>query len=71
MTNPPKFKVGDTICWFCDKEQRIHQAKVNFVNCVHIGNFYEDINYEVEAECCGKKQTLFIDENDVQSSLYI
>ena len=65
MDNPPKFKIGDTIYWYCDKEQRTHHAKVNFVNFVHIGSLYDDINYEVEAECCGEKRTMFVDENDV------
>ena len=31
---------------------------------VHIGNLYDDINYEVEVECCGETKTMFIDEND-------
>ena len=35
---------------------------------VHIGNLYDDINYEVEVECCGEKQTMFIDENDAMPS---
>mgnify|MGYP007056171779 CR=1 FL=1 len=65
METPPRFKVGDTIYWYCKKEQRIHHAKVDFVNYVHIGNFYDDINYEVEAVCCGEKKTMFIDEYDV------
>ena len=64
METPPRFKVGDTIYWYCDKELRTHHARVNFVNYVHIGNFYEDINYEVEVICCGEKKTMFIEEND-------
>ena len=68
MTESPKFKIGDTIYWYCDKEQRVHHAKVDYVNCVHIGNLYDDINYEVEVECCGEKQTMFIDENDAMPS---
>ena len=63
-TSAPKFKIGDTIYWYCDKEQRIHHAQVEFVNYVHIGDFFDDINYEVEAECCGEVRTLFVDEND-------
>ena len=47
MENPPRYKIGDTIYWYCDKEQRTHHAIVEFVNFVHIGRFYEDINYEV------------------------
>ena len=64
MENPPKYKIGDTIYWYCDKEQRTHHAIVEFVNFVHIGRFYEDINYEVEVVCCGEKKTMFIDEYD-------
>ena len=64
METNPKFKVGDTIYWYCDKEQRIHHAQVDFVNYVRIGQFYEDINYEVEVVCCGEKRTMFIDEYD-------
>lgn len=63
-TMAPKFKIGDTIYWYCNKEQKTHHANVNFVNYVHIGNFYEDINYEVEAVCCGENKTIFIDESD-------
>jgi len=69
METPPRFKVGDTICWYCDKEQRIHQARVDFVNYVHIGNHYDDINYEVEVVCCGERKTMFIDENDALPSV--
>ena len=64
METPPKYNIGDTIYWYCDKEQRTHHAKVNYVNFVHVGSFYDDINYEVEVECCGKIKTMFIDEND-------
>ena len=64
MENPPKYKIGDTIYWYCDKEQRTHHAVVEFVNFIHIGRFYEDIYYEVEVVCCGEKKTMFIDEYD-------
>lgn len=64
MENPPRYKIGDTIYWYCDKEQRTHHAVVEFVNFVHIDRFYEDINYEVEVVCCGEKKTMFIDEYD-------
>lgn len=64
MENSPRYKIGDTIYWYCDKEQRTHHAIVEFVNFVHIGRFYEDINYEVEVVCCGEKKTMFIDEYD-------
>ena len=64
MENPPRYKIGDTIYWYCDNEQRTHHAIVEFVNFVHIGRFYEDINYEVEVVCCGEKKTMIIDEYD-------
>ena len=28
----------------------------------------DDINYEVEVECCGETKTMFIDENDAMAS---
>ena len=64
MENPPKYKIGDTIYWYCDKEQRTHHAIVEFVNFVHIGKFYENINYEVDVVCCSEKKTMFINEYD-------
>ena len=67
METPPRFKIGDTIYWYCDKEQKTHHARVVFVNYVHIGKHYDDINYEVEVECCGEKRIMFIDENDVMT----
>lgn len=66
MTVNPKHNIGDTIYWYCDKEQCIHQAKVLFVNYAGVG--YPDINYEVETFCCGKLKTLFIDEFDLIDS---
>ena len=32
------------------------------------GKVFDDINYEVEVECFGEKQTMFIDENDAMPS---
>ena len=32
MTNPPKYKVGDTIYWYCNEDGRVHNAEVLFVN---------------------------------------
>lgn len=55
-----KYKVGDTISWFCDTDYEIHTAKVEFVS--YAGAGYPDINHEVETICCGEKRTLFIDE---------
>ena len=57
-----RFSIGDTIFWYCDIEQCTHQAKVKFVNFAGVG--YPDINYEVSTVCCGKEQTIFVDEND-------
>lgn len=63
MNIETKFKVGDIIYWFCDIDNKIHQAEVLFVNYAGVG--YPDINYEVETVCCGEKKTLFIDEYDI------
>ena len=57
-----KFRVGDTIFWYCDKEQCVHEATVDFVN--YAGAGFPDINYEVNSICCGKMKTVFVDEND-------
>ena len=57
-----RFKIGDTIFWYCDIEQCTHHAKINFVNYAGVG--YPDINYEVSTICCGREQTIFVDEND-------
>lgn len=65
MTMKTRFKVGDIIYWYCDLEQKVHSAKVIFVNYACAG--YRDINYEVKAFCCGEEKTLFIDENDAMS----
>ena len=40
-----RFKIGDTIFWYCDIEQCTHHAKIKFVNYAGVG--YPDINYEV------------------------
>ena len=32
MTSSPKFKVGDTIYWYCSEDGRVHNAEVQFVN---------------------------------------
>ena len=62
MMFKPRFEVGETRYWYCDIEQRTHKGFVNFVNFVHIGEYYKDINYEVESLCCGETKILFIDE---------
>lgn len=58
-----KYKVGDSISWYCSTDDEIHHAEVLFVN--YAGAGYPDINYEVNIECCGERKTLFIDENDI------
>ena len=50
MTNPPKYKVGDTIYWYCNEDGRVHNAEVLFVNVAKVGDFYIEVNYEVEEE---------------------
>lgn len=69
MTIKTKYKVGDTIYWYCDIDNEVHQAEVLFVN--YAGAGYPDINYEVKTECCGESKTLFIDENEVIESDYL
>jgi hypothetical protein len=64
MTNPPKYKVGDTIYWYCNEDGRVHNAEVLFVNAAKVGDFYIEVNYEVEEEYNGIKKTLFIDDYD-------
>ena len=65
MTNPPKYKIGDTIYWYCNEDERVHNAEVQFVNFAKAGDIYIEVNYEVEEECDGIKKTLFIDDYDV------
>lgn len=65
MTNSPKYKVGDTIYWYCNEDGRVHNAEVLFVNVAKVGDFYIEVNYEVEEEYNGIKKTLFIDDYDV------
>ena len=64
MTNPPKYKIGDTIYWYCNEDGRVHNAEVLFVNVAKVGDFYIEVNYEVEEEYNGIKKTLFIDDYD-------
>lgn len=68
MTNPPKYKVGDTISWYCSTDDCVHHAKILFVNFAKVGEIYIEVNYEVETECKGKKRTLFIDDFDVMEN---
>lgn len=69
MNIETKYKVGDIIYWFCDKDNKIHHAEVLFVN--YAGAGYPDINYEVETVCCGERKILFIDECDVLETDYL
>lgn len=65
MENPSKYKIGDTIYWYCDKEQRTHHAVVEFVNFIHIGRFYEDINYKLKLSAVVKRK-LYLSMNMTQ-----
>lgn len=62
-----KFRAGDTIYWYCDNEQCVHNAKVEYVNFAGAG--FPDINYEVHTICCGEEQTVLVDENDAMERL--
>lgn len=62
MTNPPKYKVGDTIYCYCNEDGQVHNAEVLFVNIAKAGDIYIEVNYEVEVECNGKTKTIFIDD---------
>lgn len=64
MTNPPKYKVGDTIYWYCNEDGRVHNAEVQSVNVAKVGDIYIEVNYEVEEEFNGTTKTLFIDDYD-------
>lgn len=63
-----RFKVGDIIFWYCDREQRVHKAQVEFVNYAGVG--FPDTNYEVHTICCGEKRTVFVDENDAMEKVF-
>lgn len=65
ITTPPKYKVGDTIYWYCKNDDCVHHAEVLFVNFAMAGDDYIEVNYEVELIYKGIKQTLFIDDYDV------
>ncbi len=68
ITSAPKFKVGDTIYWYCGEENCVHHAEVQFVNFAKAGDNYIEVNYEVEAICKGIKRTLFIDDCDAMEN---
>lgn len=65
ITTAPQFKIGDTIYWYCNEDNCVHYAKVQFVNIVKVGEHYLEVNYEVETECDGEMRTMFIDDYDV------
>ena len=64
IANPPKYKIGDTIYWYCDADQRYHHANVLMVNYALLGHHIDDINYEVIDEYDGLGVVSFIDEYD-------
>ncbi len=44
----------------------MHHGEVPYAN--YVGTGYPDINYEIEVECCGKKNTFFVDDGDAMDS---
>ena len=64
--NPPKFKIGDTVYWYCDDDQRVHHAKVLSICYATAGSSVEDISYEVVDECNGPAVIRFIEESDAE-----
>ncbi len=68
MTNPPKFKIGDTIYWYCNEDGQVHNAEVQFVNIAKVGDHYIEVNYEVEDDCNGERKTVFVDDYDAMAS---
>lgn len=70
MFIPPKFKEGDTIFWFCDADQRVHQSKVTFVSFVKVGENYIDVSYEIEEVINGEKKVMYINEEDAYDEDY-
>lgn len=68
ITTPPKFKVGDTIFWYCSDDDCVHHAEIQYVNFAKAGESYIEVNYEVETICKGEKRTLFIDDCDAMES---
>ena len=70
ILNPPNYKIGDTIYWVCDDDQRVHHAKVLMVNYALLGDHICDINYEVFDECGDTPSICFIDEFDASDRDY-
>ena len=66
ILNPPRFKIGDTIYWLCNDDQRVHHAKVLMVNYALLGDYIDDVNYEVIDECNGSGSVCFVDERDAE-----
>lgn len=68
-TFPPKYKVSDTILWYSNNDDRVHQSVVQFVNFAKVGDSYLEVNYEIQEEYQGTIKTLFVDDYDVLDSL--
>lgn len=68
-TFPPKYKGGDTILWYSNNDDRVHQSVVQFVNFAKVGDSYLEVNYEIQEEYQGTIKTLFVDDYDVLDSL--
>jgi len=64
--NPPKFKIGDTIYWYCNDDQRTHHANVLSICYAIVGSYVEDISYEVIDECNGPAVRRYIDDLDAE-----
>ncbi len=59
MEGKPRFNEGDIIYWYCDLDDRVHNATVLFVSYAKAGEACIDISYEVEDCVCGKKNSLY------------
>lgn len=68
MTTAPKYKIGDTIHWYCSKDDCVHHAEILFVNYAKVESGYLEVNYEVVTLCNGEERTLFIDDNEVMET---
>ena len=66
MTEQLRFKVGDTIYWYCNDDDCVHHAEVQFVNFAKAAGHYIDVNYEVETFCRGQKRTVFVDDEEAE-----
>jgi 8-oxo-dGTP diphosphatase len=71
ILNPPRFKIGDTIYWHSNDEQRVHHAKVLMVNYALLGEYIDDVNYEVIDEWGDSGFVRFIDEHDAEGHFFL